>query len=220
MVDTGTTRILLTSVFFLYASYLDLRHREIDPRIWRSMTALAIVILIIDIGMNKDPSLFRDFIIIFSIAVLFSLSLYHFGLLGGGDVKLLIALGAMFPRLSTGNFIFPALFLSVFTNAILVALIMPLIFFFHNLKQIRHVRSPSEFLRLLIAYKKNAKELGSFEVVLGEGRIFGNTDKTPLGKTQKKGEVWVTPALPFVVFMTAGFLATVVYGDLLFYLFK
>jgi preflagellin peptidase FlaK len=183
------------------------------------MIALAAFFILFDISRSNNPRLFIPFIIITALAALFSVSLHYLGLVGGGDAKLLIALGAMFPFLQTSNFIMPVFFLSVFTNAVLISLLIPLIFFVLNLKHLGGVRTPRDFLRLFVAYKKDAKDLGSFEAILDEDQLFINSRKVELGKVHREGEVWVTPAFPFVVFLTVGYLISIFYGDLLSFIF-
>jgi preflagellin peptidase FlaK len=215
MVDTLLLRIYSTLPFLLYSSYLDLKYREIDSRIWRLMTTLGALFLLADVFLTKNPRLLLPFAIILTIAAVFSVSLHYFGMMGGGDAKLLIALGAMYPYLPHGEFLLPILFLSAFSNGILLSILIPLGFFARNIGQLQYVRTPKEFLRLFMAYKKDSKDLGSFETVLREGQIFINAREVELGKTGVEGEVWVTPAIPFIVFMTAGFVISVLYGDIL-----
>lgn len=219
MVDTLEVRIYSTLLFFLYASYLDIKYREIDPRLWQSMIALGLLIIFVDMVDLNNLRLIILFLIILLLATVFAISIHYVGLMGGGDAKLIIALGAMFPFLPSGSFIFPTLFLSAFTNAIVIALTIPLGFFIYNLKQLPSARSPKGFLRLFVAYRKDADNLGRFEAILDEGRLFINTKNMELGKTNKKGSVWVTPAFPFVVFLTAGYIISVFYGDLLSIIF-
>ncbi len=219
MVETISLRITISLAVLIYASYLDLRYREIDPRLWRSMTAAGILLLAADLFQTRNTRLLTVFAIVLAIAVGFSVSLHYLGLMGGGDSKLLIALGAMFPLLPEGNFVLPIFFLSVFSNGVLIALIAPLIILVQNLRHFEPVRSPHDILRLFTGYRKDARNLGPFEVVVGERQLFFNVRKAELGKSDAVGEVWVTPAIPFVVFLTAGFLLSVTYGDLLSIIF-
>jgi preflagellin peptidase FlaK len=183
------------------------------------MMVLAAFFIFIDISRTNNLRLFITFIFVTALAALFSVSLHYLGLVGGGDAKLLIALGAMFPFLQTSNFILPTFFLSVFTNAVLISLLIPLIFFVLNLKNLGSVRTPRDFVRLFVAYKKDSKDLGSFEAILEEDQLFINSRKVELGKAHRTGEVWVTPAFPFVVFLTAGFVVSIIHGDILSLIF-
>ncbi len=219
MVDTLELRIFSTLPFLVYAAYLDLKYREIDSRVWRYMTALGALFLLADIILTKNPRLLLPFAIILAIAIVFSVSLHYFGLMGGGDAKLLIALGAMFPFLPRGNFVLPTFFLSVITNAILLGLLINLGIFVLNLKHLKYVRRFKKLVRLFGAYKKDAKDVGKFEAVLDEGSLFLGTKNTEFGRGAREGEVWVSYALPFVVFMTIGFIISVLHGDLLTLIF-
>ncbi|MFQ5800437.1 MAG: prepilin peptidase [Candidatus Hydrothermarchaeales archaeon] len=220
MVDTLLLRILSSLPILYYASFLDLKHREIDSRLWQSMVVLGVLFLLTDVYTVKNLKLFIPFVFILGIAVVFSVSLHYLGLIGGGDAKMLIGLAAMFPFLPSGNFILPAFFLSVFTNAIFIALLIPLWFFVSNLNLLPELKSPRDFLRLFVARKKDAKDVGGFEAVLDDDRFFISTKNVEFGSGGRSGEVWVTPAVPFVVLLAAGFVISIVYGDVLFPFFS
>ncbi len=183
------------------------------------MSVLGALFLLADIYLTKNPRLLLPFAIILAIAVVFSVTLNYFGMIGGGDAKLLIGLGAMFPFLPKGSFILPTFFLSVFTNAILLGLLINLWVFLLNLKNLRDVRSLKEFARLFGAYKKDARDVSQFEAVLDEGRLFIGSKNVEFGRGVRKGEVWVSYALPFAAFITVGFVISVTYGDLLTLIF-
>jgi preflagellin peptidase FlaK len=200
-------------LILLYASVLDIKYREVDSRLWKLIIAIGSLLILADVFLTKNPRLLLPFTIILFIAVVFSFSLDYFGLMGAGDAKLIIGLGAMFPFLPKGNFILPTFFLSVFTNAILLGLLINLWVFVLNIKHLRDVRHFNEFVRLFGAYKKDANEVGQFEAVLDEGKLFLGTKNAEFGRGVREGEVWVSYALPFVVFMTIGFLISVSYGD-------
>jgi Flp pilus assembly protein protease CpaA len=93
MVNTLLMRIFSTLPFLVYAAYLDLKYREINRRVWQTITALGALFLLADIILTKNSRLLLPFAIILSIAIVFSVSLHYLGLMGGGDAKLLIALG-------------------------------------------------------------------------------------------------------------------------------
>ncbi|HDY74479.1 MAG TPA: hypothetical protein ENH51_05155 [Euryarchaeota archaeon] len=219
MVSTLDLRITATLVLLIYASVLDLRSREINRLAWQSMTGLGLILLIVDLAASKSLALLITAAIILGIAVVFAVSIHYLGLMGGGDAKLLIGLGAMFPTLPPGTYVLPAFFLTVFSNAIIVSLLVPIAFFLRNLGELRGVRSARDFLRLFIAYQKDSKDLGRFETVLDEGQLFINAREVELGETEDTGRIWATPALPFVVFLTLGFIISVLHGDLIAFIF-
>ena len=159
----------------------------------------------------------------FSIAIAFILAvfLYYSGLMGGGDGKILIGIASMFPYFPYETFsIFPLFVLSVFSNAIVVSLIIPLIFFFYNLRRGVKPTNLKEFCMLFLGYKKKIKYMREFEVIMD--KIFIRAKDIDMyldskGKEKVTGddEVWVTPALPFVIPITIGFLISLKYGDLI-----
>jgi len=219
MVSTLDLRITATLVLLVYASILDLQSREINRFAWQSMAGLGIILLAIDLAASKSLSLLVSASIILGIAIAFAVTVNYLGLMGGGDAKLLIGLGAMFPTLPHGTYLLPAFFLTVFSNAIIASLLVPITFFLRNLGELRSVRSPRDFLRLFIAYQKDSKDLGRFETVLEDGQLYINAREVELGETESEGIVWATPALPFVVFLTLGFIISVLYGDLIAVIF-
>ncbi len=215
MLDTLLMRELSSILLLAYASLQDIKDREIDSLIWRSMVLLGVAYFLLDVISLGFYELFRPFIFILAMAAVFAFALERLGLIGGGDAKLLIGLGAMFPFLPPGEFILPAVFISVFTNAIVLALMVNVGFFLSNLKHIKEAKSIWEVLRLFVAQKKDAEELGRFESVLEEGRIFIGTRKAEFGAASRKGDVWAVPALPFAVFISFGLIISIFYGDLL-----
>jgi preflagellin peptidase FlaK len=215
MVDTIIIREVITLPLLIYASFLDIKYREINSLVWRVMFAIGILILLIDLNQTGFRSLLISFLIVVAAAAIFSVSLHSLGAMGGGDAKLLIALGALFPILPGGNFLLPLFFLSVFSNAVLISLIVPLVLFLYNIKREWKVRSPKELFRLFVAYQKEGSKIGKFEAALEKDKVLINTKNIELGKSGAKGVVWVTPALPFAVFITLGYVVSIYYGDLL-----
>ncbi|MFQ5975117.1 MAG: A24 family peptidase C-terminal domain-containing protein, partial [Candidatus Hydrothermarchaeales archaeon] len=114
--------------------------------------------------------------------------------------------------------VFPLFIFSVyFGNAVLLGAIFPFIFFIINLKHIKDVKSYKAFLALFLGYEKDAADVGEFEALLGrEGHFELRASKEALGeKVEGEGKVWVTPAIPFVILITIGFVISVIYGDIL-----
>jgi preflagellin peptidase FlaK len=202
-------------LILLYASILDIKYREVDSRLWRTMLGFGILFILVDFSQSNNRNLLLLFIFITVVAFVFSSAIYYLGLMGGGDAKLLTALGAMFPFLPMGSFLLPTFFLSVFTNAILLAILVNLWLFASNIGHLGGVHSLKELFRLFVARRKDANQVGRFEAVLEEGKFFIDMGKAEFGGSGREGEVWAVPALPFVVFMTIGFLISFAYGDVI-----
>lgn len=216
-------RITLALLILAYASLLDWRYREIDDKSWVSMVALGAAFAAYDYLTIKNLALLKLFALSLLASIILALALYYSGLMGGGDGKILIGIAAMFPLFSGEVLsVFPLFVLSVFVNAIFLSASLPLFFFLRNLKHIRSLRSRSEFAALFLGYRKPASEIKSYEIAMeeqGRFKIFIDANKIELGKKpQNEGEIWVTPALPFVIPITLGFVLSLFYGDVLSYI--
>jgi preflagellin peptidase FlaK len=186
------------------------------------MVLLGIVFLGYDYSQVKNITAISPFIISLGISFLLAVVLYYTGLISGGDGKILIGIGALIPVLPYPTYTaFPIFSLSVFTNAVFLSALLPLAFFIYNLKHLRAVKSPKEFFVLFLGYKKKASEIKDYEAIIGEGKrykFFLSTRKTELGKKiDGNGKIWVTPAIPFLIPLTIGFIISASYGDILSY---
>ncbi len=216
-------KITLALLILAYASLLDWRYREIDDKSWVSMVALGAAFTAYDYLAVKNLALLKFFALSLLASTLLALALYYTGLMGGGDGKILIGIAAMFPLFPSVTLsVFPLFVLSTFANAIFLSASLPLFFFLRNVKHLRSLRSKGEFAALFLGYKRHANEIKSYEIAMEENgrfKIFVNANKVELGrKPETEGEVWVTPALPFVIPITLGFILSLAYGDILSYI--
>lgn len=222
--DINILKISVAVLILLYASILDWKHREIDDRSWLSMVVLGIIFAGYDYIRFGQFFTVKIFAVSFLVSLALAYALYYTGLMGGGDGKILMGIGSMFPFYPyVGVFtIFPLFVLSVFVNAIFLSAVMPVIFFISNLKRLKEIGCLKEFFIMFLGYKKKASQVNDHEVIIGDGRdfrIFLNAKDIELGKKgDNDEEVWVTPALPFVIPIMIGFLMSLVYGDILSYL--
>ncbi len=198
-------KIFFAFLVLVYASVLDWRYREIDDKSWLSLVALGIALLFYSLEIE-------NFLISVAATAIFGLALSHLGLMGGGDAKILVGIAFLFPVYPNAATLFPIFAISVFMNAVLLSALLPLFFFIYNLKHLKEVKSMHDFFILFLGYKKDASQIKSYEAVLES--IFLNVNKVQLGKKNGGDEVWVTPALPFLIPITFGFLIAAFFGDL------
>lgn len=224
-------RLFIGSVFLFRASLQDLKSREIDDILWKGLL-LSSAFLAAAEAYSKNYIIygFAKLLLLLASAGILSFLLRRFGTMSSGDAKIIFSLSVLFPSLlplQQNKFMFPAFFLSVFSNAVILSLSAPLYFFAANLKSIKagkiKVSSLKGVVRLFIGYYKEEGKVEKFEARL-EDKLFLRVDEPGLfeksASAQDDKAVFVTPALPFVVFIFYGFLASVFYGDLIYAIFR
>lgn len=202
-------KIILALLILIRASHLDWKYREIDDKSWLSLLVLGVVFML----FNLEE--LRAFIIAMSLAILLVAITYIPGLIGGGDGKILLGIAALFPLSPVYNT--PFFVFGVFSNAVLISLPLPFFFFFKNL--LRGDVERGEFIKMFLGYKIRADKVKEYEAVM-RNKVFMNVKEVKLGERGSPEEmVWVTPAVPFLIPLTVGFLIAALYGDLFNHLF-
>jgi preflagellin peptidase FlaK len=174
--------------------------------------------------------------------------LFQVGAFGGADAKILMVISLIiptFPAIELGSTSLPLtgvppinLFaFSVFGNSVILTVIVPIGLCLYNL-----VKNPSESLKrplyMFIGYitpiskleKGHFRMIDSYEDTKDGLKFKFSRSGTEISSDvikelkmyQKEGKVkdgvWITPGLPFMIPITAGFITAVVYGDLIFQL--
>ena len=138
--------------------------------------------------------------------------------------------------LNTGFIPFPFA-ISTLLNATILSLTVPLTLFFYNLSILRHKELRKNHGYLFIGYQLHVDALSEvkhtrlvhwYEEKAGNIErkfLFGGVeiDNEVIEKLKSYAtdgrideEVWVTPDLPFMLFITAGFVISILYGNFLF----
>jgi len=206
--EADIIKFALALPFLSYAAYCDIKKREADNWIWL-IIGIAGFLFLLFYHQN-----FVFIVISIAISIPIALLLYIFGM-GGADAKAMMAISLLNPLppsttlFHSPQFVFP---LTVLINSLLLILPLPLLFFSYNAIK-RNVELPYAFF----GYKMNAS-------------IAKNKFVWPMEKNGKKtiypvkdadigsyhGEIWVTPKLPFLVFILAGYVISYLFGDLIF----
>jgi|Deesub1362A_J573_1020465.scaffolds.fasta_scaffold01078_14 preflagellin peptidase FlaK len=204
-------RLLTGFAILSYAAYSDLKYREASNKLWILMGSIGLIFL----AMER-PEVTLVFI---SIAVSFPLAflLYFFGM-GGADVKAMwgiALLSPLPPKISffpSPIFIFP---LTVLINSLFLFIPLPFILLFYNA-----YKKNLEFPYCLFGYKIKAEKAKNKFVWSMEKN--GKKSIVPVKNFNfdevADKEIWVTPKLPFLVFIFAGYVISFVFGDILFFL--
>ncbi len=222
-------KVLITLAVFTKASIHDLREREVPDGLWVFMVISGIFLDAIQyfIDPYNVSIAILQFIIIFALANF----MFYVAGFGGADAKALIALSVMFPIyprigmfpiLNTGIGIFA---FSVLSNSVIVAPILALIMLIRNLKE-----RDGRLIYRFIGFKVDADRIPKFHNLLEYVDENWNIVRVVRGiepdelmlkrlkEAKERGivdRIWVTPALPFLIFMTAGLVVAILMGDLL-----
>ncbi len=204
-------KFLIGLSLFLYASYRDLKEREIDNWVWIVMASTGAIFLIFDILNGENLAMVA---ISMAVSFILAFSLLVFGM-GGADSKAMMALAILMPLppsfsiIHSPIFIFP---LTVLMDSLLLILPLPLLFLLYNL-----IRRDFEFPYALFGYRMDASKAARKHVWSMEdenGKSIVPKKDVSLSKLGNR-KIWVTPKLPFIVFMAAGYITASIFGDML-----
>ena len=194
----------LSFLFFTYASYSDLKTRTVDNNVWIIMICCGIALLPFKIGLYSLVSIAFmvsfAFLVYYLGIILCKAHVLRRGIYGGADAKAIIALSILMPVWPSESF--PIFFsLSVVLNGLLISLMVPLGTFIYNIFK-KEISFPQCFLAVPIKGNPNEEKWWIY--------------------AKKNGKTYVTPKIPFILFLLMGYIVSLVYGDLitllLFYL--
>jgi preflagellin peptidase FlaK len=193
-----TIQLTFILLCLLYASYTDLKTREIPNTVWKFML-LTTPLFIIYTFYHHDGLLLYAL----SLTVTFILSyfLFTYNLIGGADTKALICIAAV---LTTA----PFYALTVLASAVVLALSVPIGLFITNVRNLGWYETYANCRLVLIGYKPH--EVPKFSRLLFHLET-GEFSKQGFEVTKKVEDVWVTPEIPFMVFITVGFVVCSVF---------
>ena len=227
-------KFILVLGFLVYACKLDVASRIVPNRVWKYMLIITLPIVIFQIVTEPLPQLFYmlagiQVLIVISLAYL----LYYIGAYGGADAKAIMCLSIIFPFYPTFNgfpilnFGFGSFAFSTLANSVIAAPALLVGMFIRNLVVEGVGDLKGNLLYYLTGYKAKVDSLPKFhnllEYVDEDGKLIRvkravepNEELIERLRREKIETVWVTPALPFLVFITAGYVAAFYLGDLLY----
>jgi preflagellin peptidase FlaK len=217
-------RVVLALVMLGMACASDIKKREINDLIWVVFGALAACLIPFSGDIEQNLYTIGISLIIAPIVII----IWRVGLFGGADAFGLIVLAALAPNLTfTQNTITP---FTVLTNAVLLSIVPMLVNITRNM--------------VLLATKNNIfdgfnetkgrKILAMFIGYRAANPKFGFSIEQKAGKQKKlrlsiqhaehaifcdKKDTWITPGIPYMIFIAAGFVLQLVYGDIMFGVF-
>lgn len=224
-------RLAASLVMMCYGSYRDLRTREVSNKLWIVFGALGVVMNILDFGfLGRRTSDLIQVGISVGLTWPIALVFFYVGLYGGADAKALMILALLTPTATQGTYLHPFTPLTVLTNGVFCSLVVPLAFFLYNAsKALRGEKIFEGFESEPIWRKIAAAFLGRRIDNIGNRKFLLTLEKKEEGvrkfnfslltaeedELKEARDMWVTPGIPLIVFLTAGFVIALVYGDLL-----
>ncbi len=218
--DLRVIRIIIALAMLALASGIDLKKREINDLLWIGFGGLAIFLLF----LNPDFWTGLKSVGISMIIAPVVLVLWRFGIFGGADALCLIVLGGLAPMSSMVSS--PVTPFTTLTNAAILTVIPIFVNFGRNVASI--IRGYDIFqdidesrlkkvLAMFVGYRtKNPKYSFCIEqIVDGKRRLDFSIKHAENASFCSESDMWVTPGLPYVLYILGGFIIQVVYGDLI-----
>lgn len=223
------TRLIIGIIILSYASYTDLKTRRASNILWVILAATGIILLAIQyftIG-------FENYYYVLFIPLMIGLFyfLFQMGLIfGGADAKALMAIAILVPiqpeiaQFPIWHTMMPFSFVILF-NSLLLFLAIPITLFIFNITK-KDIKFPHSFLGYKMSIKK-AKEkfVWPLEIIVEDKlklvKIPTSFDASEeFEKLEKHGYkvIWITPKVPFMIPLLAGYVFSFIVGDILFHL--
>ena len=219
--DVYNLRILSALVMLSIATAIDVWKREINDSLWIAFGILAVVFIFFE----HDPVIALRTLGISLIITPVALMIWRLGIFGGADAFGLIVLAGLAPNISlSGTLITP---LTTLTNAAILSTAPLLVNFIRNLIAISNHENIFEGIdetrfkkaaAIFLGYKsKNPKYSFSIE------KMEGNCKKLDFSIRNVEHEhfcnssnTWVTPGIPYMLYITGGFITQLFFGDIIF----
>jgi len=225
MIDTlseiTVVRMIAAFAMLGLASFFDLKKREINDILWIGFSALSALLIFLSPDIWASLRIVGVSLIIAPIALV----LWRFGVFGGADAFCLIVLASLAPMFTLNTTqITP---FSTLTNAAILSVTPLFVNLFRNVVSILRKDDIFEgldetrtkkMIAVFIGYKaKNPKYSFSLErVVDGKKRLDFSLKHAEQALFCNDHGVWVTPGVPYVLYITAGFVIQVLFGDIIF----
>jgi len=120
-------RIALSFAFLVYASWSDIKTREVSNKVWLLYAPLGLTLALFEGLLYEDYDYWLSAGISIALTFTLAVSLFHLGAFGGADAKAFMCLALAFPtypkfswntHITSLHYLFP---ITIFTNSILLA---------------------------------------------------------------------------------------------------
>jgi preflagellin peptidase FlaK len=221
IIELNHLRIILALGMLGYASFTDLTKREISDYVWIIFGALAAILLIFEPMLSNALINIGISLIVAPVVLI----IWRIGLFGGADAFGIIVLAALAPQITLAEGVITPF--TILSNTVLIS-ITPLFFnFFRNLIELVKKNDIFEgfdeptgkrIMAMFLGYRaKNPKYGFSIEKKVGKHKklnlVLHHAEYAEFCSTPN---TWITPGVPYMLFITAGFIIQLLYGDIIF----
>lgn len=219
LLDVYNIRILLAILMLSIASSIDIWKREISDALWIGFAAVAIVLIFLEPDLTGILKSIGISLIIAPVALV----MWRMGLFGGADALGLMVLAALAPQASLSNGLITPF--TTLTNAALLSVIPIFTNVIRNViallnhsdifEGFNETRS-KKILAIFLGYRaKNPKYGFSIETTEGNHKKLDFSLKhAEKAEFCSKPDTWITPSIPYILYITAGFVVQIVFGDI------
>jgi len=223
------SRLIIGLIILGYASYTDIKTRKASNKLWIIMIIFGCFFIIIQYYIIGYDNLF--YLLFIPIMIGFMFVLFQLRIIfGGADAKAIMAISVLTPlepsimSLPIINSILPFSWV-IFSNSLILFLLLPLGLFIYNLLK-KNIRFPYCFLGYILSIKTAKKKfVWPLEKIINGKRKFSYIPKDLNAKDEWDkfldygiNEIWVTPKIPFMIPLMAGFISSFILGDILLFL--
>ena len=204
------------------ASYTDVKKREIDDRIWMIFGGLSVVMLVFASDLSHSLVNVGISLIVAPIVLL----VWRMGFFGGADAFALIVLASLVPGATFSNSqINP---FTTLINAVLLSIIPVFVNVIRNIISIlKHEdifngfeseTQKNKIIAIFVGHRSKHPKF-SFAIEKKEGNLrkldftLKNADDAEFCSSS---DTWVTPGVPYMIYIMGGFIIQLVYGDVIF----
>lgn len=220
--DVNTVRICLAILMLSVASYTDIKKREIDDRIWMIFGGLSVIMLFFTPDISHSLVAIGISLIVVPVALL----VWRIGFFGGADAFALIVLASLTPGATlSSSQINP---FTTLIDAVLLSIIPVFVNVIRNvISVLRHEdifkgfeteTQKNKIIAMFVGHRsKNPRFSFSIEKRDGNSRkldfALKNADSAEFCSSS---DTWVTPGVPYMIYILGGFIVQLVYGDMIF----
>jgi len=226
----NTIRIALISATMLYSSYSDWISREVDDKVWMISGIIGGALTALDLFLTWNFRYLILTLISIGIGCGLAYAFYYFGFYGGADAKAIMVISIGLPLYYPQMRLHPFTGLASLSNGLLISLMIPISMLILNLSTIlrgenifegfehesRIRKLAAVFLGVRVKDARRRKFWLPLEDEKDGKRYFSFNILTFELEEPKRDDCWVTPGLPLLLFITAGFLIFIFLGDVIY----